>query len=89
MTLAVPEFVKVTVWELLLPTATLPKLMLAGLAPRRRLTPMPDKAIACGLPEALSVITTAELRVPVVDGVKVILIVQLPFGAKVAAQLLV
>ena len=50
---------------------------------------MPDKVIVCGLPGALSVIVTVELRAPVVDGVKVTLIVQVAFVASVAAQVLV
>jgi hypothetical protein len=51
--------------------------------------PVPDRVIVCGLPGALSVIITAELRAPVVVGVKVTLIVHEAFSAKLAGQLLV
>src|SRR5689334_9132801 len=51
--------------------------------------PVPDKLMLCGLPTALSLITTDDDRVPVVAGVKVILIVQLAAGFSVVTQLLV
>ena len=43
VTLAVPELVRVTVWELLLPTVTLPKLRLVGLT----LSEDEDGTVAC------------------------------------------
>jgi hypothetical protein len=49
--------------------------------------PVPVKPIVCGLPEALSVMVTAALRVPVADGAKTTLMVQLAFGAIDAPQL--
>ena len=70
VTLAVPELVKVTVWELLLPTVTFPKLRLAGLAFRRRLTPVPESDRVAG--ELLALLTTDRLPVtlPVAVGAK-------------------
>ena len=51
--------------------------------------PVPDSVIDCGLPEALSIIATVELLVPVFVGVKVTIIVHAVFGANIAPQLLV
>ena len=51
--------------------------------------PVPDNAIVWGLPGALSLIVTVELRAPVAVGVKVTLIVHAAFGARVAPQVLV
>jgi len=53
---AVPEFVKVIVCRLLLPTATLPKFALLGLELRvlSVATPLPAKASVCGEFPALS-----------------------------------
>jgi hypothetical protein len=70
VTLAVPELVKVTVWELLLPTVTFPKLRLAGLALRKRLTPVPESDTVAG--ELLALLTTDRLPVtlPVAVGAK-------------------
>jgi hypothetical protein len=61
VTLAVPELVKVTVWELLLPTVTFPKLRLAGLALRKRLTPVPESDTVAG--ELVVLLTTDRLPV--------------------------
>jgi hypothetical protein len=72
--LAVPEFVKVTVWDPLLPTLTDPKLTLEGLAPSCPWTPVPDKAISAGEPGAL--LTTEMLPVAAPEDV----------GAKTAAN---
>jgi hypothetical protein len=51
--LAVPEFVRVMDCDALLPTATLPKLALVGLAVSCPSSPVPLSAIAVGEPEAL------------------------------------
>ena len=51
--------------------------------------PVPDKEIICGLPGELSLIATEAPRVPVSVGVKITLIVQAPFGARVDPQLFV
>jgi|SRR5271170_1083155 hypothetical protein len=47
-TLVLPVFVTVTVFKLLLPTATLPKLIEPGVTPKPVVVPMPDSAIATG-----------------------------------------
>ena len=45
--------------------------------------PIPARLTSCGLPEALSATRTEPCRSPVTDGVKVTLIWQLEFAAKV------
>ena len=49
---------------------------------------MPLKATDCGEPVALSVITTLEVRVPVVDGLNVTLTLQEPLTARLAGHVL-
>ena len=49
---------------------------------------MPLNGSDCGLPVALSVIVKAAVRVPVADGVKVTVMVQLSFGASNVGQVL-
>ena len=49
-------------------------------------TPVPVSETVCGLLFALSVTESVPSRVPVVEGVKVTLIVQLAFAAKVEPQ---
>jgi hypothetical protein len=68
--LAVPEFVKVTVWEPLLPTFTEPKLTAEGLAPSWPWVPVPDRAIAAGEPGALLTIETLPVAAPAEVGAK-------------------
>ena len=66
--------VKVTVWGLLAePTVTLPKLRLAGLEERSRLTPVADRETVAG--ELVALLTTDKLPVTllVVVGAKVTL----------------
>ena len=64
-------FVRVTVWLLWLPTVSLPKLSLAGLAPSRPLaTPVPVSDRVAELSEALLVTVTAALKVPAALGLK-------------------
>lgn len=59
---ALPEFVRVSVWLCVLPTAALPKFMLVGLAVTLSpLTAAPESAMLSGLPEPLLV----RIRVPV------------------------
>jgi len=83
LTDVLPVFVTVTVCGLLVfPTLTLPKVRLAGdtltvVVPPEGETPDPVKPIAWGLFDALSVMVTVPVRVPVVVGVKSTLIVQL------------
>jgi len=77
---------------LVVPTAWLPKLKLAGEAVAVGETPVPVKETVCGLPAALSVMVRKPGRVPPVEGVKVTLIVQFAPAAIVAGatgQLLV
>lgn len=70
VTLAPPVFVTVSDSELLLPTVTLPKLRLAGFAPRvPGATPVPDKPIASVGFEAFEVSVTAPLALPAAVGV--------------------
>jgi hypothetical protein len=68
VTLAVPPFVSVIVCAALLPTATLPKATLAGLAVSCACTPVPLSAIDIGEPGALLVIETLPLALPVAAG---------------------
>ena len=58
---------------MLLPTVTLPKLRLAGLAASSRLTPVPERETVAG--ELVALLTTERLPVtlPVVVGVKAML----------------
>jgi hypothetical protein len=71
VTLPVPESVRVTVRELLLPTVTLPKLRVEGLALSSRVTPVPDRETVAG--ELVASLTTEilPLTLPVVAGAKV------------------
>jgi hypothetical protein len=69
---AVPVLERViVVGVLLLPTATLPKLMLAGLALRVPCVPVPERASFNGDPGALLVIDTLPVVLVAVVGVKV------------------
>ncbi len=68
ITLAVPVLFNVTVAEPLLPTATLPKLTLAGLAPSVPCMPVPLSAIPNGDPGALLAIEMLPLALPVAVG---------------------
>jgi len=49
--------------------------------------PVPVRPTSCGLPEALSAMFTDAVRVPLAEGVKVTLMVQLAFAATVDPQL--
>lgn len=68
--LAVPEFVSVMVCDPVLPTATLPKAALAGVALKVELcvTPLPVRIIVCGDPAALSVNEMLPVPAPVAVG---------------------
>jgi hypothetical protein len=86
---ALPVLLRVMVWEgLTTPTGSFPKLRLLGERPTPGLAPVPDRAIVCGLPLALSATLTAAVKEPLAAGVKVTLIVQLPPAATLAPQLL-
>jgi hypothetical protein len=84
-----PGFDSVTGWEALaLPSACAAKLSAAGVAFRTLDPPVPVRDTVCGLPEALSVMVRAPVRVPLAVGVKVTLTVQLVLTARLAPQLL-
>src|SRR5258708_3159721 len=68
VTLAVPEFVNVTVCDPLLPTSTLPKLTLAGLGVSCPCTPVPAREMAAGELVALLVTLTLPVTLPVTPG---------------------
>ena len=88
---AVPVFVRVTVCAVLVTlTNWFPKLRLV-VPPKLTMgaVPVPVRETVCGLPEALSAMETAALRLPVAVGLKVTLIVQLAPAATLAPQVLV
>jgi hypothetical protein len=68
VTLAVPELLNVKVCVPLLPTSTLPKLKLEGLAVRVPCTPVPLNAIAAGDPGALLLMEMFPEALPVDAG---------------------
>src|SRR2546426_433168 len=70
------------------PTNWLAKLRLAGDRLTTGAMPVPLRAAICGLPEALSVTTSAAERAPRALGLKVTLIVQLAPAARLVPQLL-
>jgi hypothetical protein len=70
VTLAVPVLFNVTVADPLLPTCTLPKLTLAGLALSPPCVPVPLNAIARGDPGALLAIEMLPLTLPAAVGAK-------------------
>ena len=92
-TVALPALLTVTVTGkvALLPTPTLPKSRLDGDTATdalvEELTPEPLRETVCGLSAALSVMVTVPVRVPVVEGVKLTLIVQLAAAATEPLQL--
>lgn len=53
-------------------------------APSTKSVPVPVSETVCGVPEALSVIVTEAMRLPVADGVNVTLIEQFALTASVA-----
>ncbi len=71
--LAVPELVSVTVWLLLLPTFTSPKLRLVGLAERSMVVPFPARDTVVGEFEALLVTVRLPVALPLVVGPKLTL----------------
>jgi hypothetical protein len=88
---AVPEFVSVTFWEVLVvPTACDANVRLAGLSVTAGApAPVPLNEYVCGLPGALSVRIKLPLRAPTAFGVNVIAIVHGVLGAMLAGQLFV
>ena len=75
LTLPVPELRSETVWALLLPSSTLPKLMLDGLAERTIVgcTPLPDREIEDGDIRALLDRVKLPVEVPTAAGANVTL----------------
>ena len=69
VTVLVPEFVSVIICDPPLPTRTLPKLKLEGVAVRVPCTAVPLKAIVAGDPGALLLIVTLPEALPVDAGV--------------------
>jgi hypothetical protein len=93
LTLAIgapPVLVIFSVCVLEEPTATMPKLRLAGLTVKAGASsPVPDKATVFGESEALSVTVSVPLAAPAAVGRKNTLIVQLEAAARLRLQLLV
>jgi hypothetical protein len=88
--LAVPVLLSVIGTPALVePTGTPLKLILAGVSVAIGATPVPLIATLWGLPLPLSVIFTADDRLPVLVGMKITLMVQLAFTAKDEGQVLV
>lgn len=86
----VPVLVSVTVWAALVVLRTwLPKLSVVAERLTNDATPVPCKAIDCGLPEALSVIATEPRRRPSASGANVIAMAQFAPAATEVPQLLV
>ena len=90
---AVPSFVSVTDCAgLVVPMGCVAKVRLLGdrVAFGPEITPVPLKAICCGLPTTLSVMVTEAFRGPLRVGLKVTVIVQLPpCGGRLEPQMFV
>ena len=87
---AVPVLLRVTVCAaLVVLTNWLPKERLAGERLATGAVPVPERLTDCGLPLALSVMLTEAVSLPVADGVKVTVIVQLAPAASELPQVLV
>jgi len=86
VTFEFPLFVSAALNELLLPTFTLPKLKLVGLAPSRKVgaTPVPLREIASGEPGALLTSEMDPLAAPAAPGEKTVLNVTLVLAAIVS-----
>jgi len=67
----------------------LPKARLVGERLTREAVPVPERLTVCGLPLELSVMLTEAVRLPLAEGVKVTLIVQLALAATELPQVLV
>src|SRR3954447_1282442 len=81
---AVPVFLTVVVWEaLVVPMGCAANVRLAGVRLIAGAVPVPARATLCGLSEALSLIWTVAVRVPVVVGEKRTEMEQVAFGPRV------
>jgi hypothetical protein len=80
-----PLFVRVTPSELLLPSFTLPKLNVAGFAPRMKVAAAPDplRLMMVGEPGALVFTETLPVSLPAELGANTALNVMVLFGASV------
>lgn len=81
-----PTSVMIDVNVFCCPTVTVPKFKLDGLSSTT--VPTPVRLTICGLPAALSVMTTAPVRVPPCVGVKITLMVQLAKLGRLEPQVL-
>lgn len=87
--LVFPVLFKVIVWPaLVVPTFWLTKVRAEAVSAATGALPVPVRVMACGLPEALSVMLTDAERLPEAVGVKVTLIEQLPPAATGLPQVL-
>ena len=87
---AVPLLVNVMIWAALGVETNCPeKVKTPGESVTRGAVPVPDNAIMCGLPAALSEIVKAPVLAPVAVGVNVTLMAQLAPAATGLTQLLV
>jgi hypothetical protein len=85
-----PVLLSLTVYAVLrVPTGWLPKARLVGERLTKAVVPVPKKLTVCGLPLALSVMLTEAVRLPLAEGVKVTLMVQLALAATELPQVLV
>src|ERR1017187_5351496 len=73
---------------LTVPRTCPPKTTVVGATPPVTIPPTPVSAMRCDVVGALSTMVMAPVRVPVAEGVKITLMVQLPFG-EMDVQLLV
>src|SRR5207245_2633674 len=88
--LAVPELIRVMVWELRVPTATSPKLALGGTTEScgwSGWTPMPLRAIVVGGYRALLTSETLPVMLPVLAGAKTTLKLVFCPGVRVMGKL--
>ena len=87
---AFPVLFSVKVWgTLVVPRFWLLKVRLVVVIPAIGPLPVPVRFTVCGLPPALSVMLTTPVRLPMLAGVNVTLIVQLPFATTELPQVLV
>jgi hypothetical protein len=81
---AVPEFLMVIVWALVVVKSTVTaNVSEDGARPTPGAVPVPLKAAVCGLPLALSLTLTLADLLPLAVGLKVTLMVHVPFAARV------
>ena len=92
LSVAEPVFFRVAIWVVLVePTIVAAKTMLAGVKEAVTLAavPVPVRVTFCGEPMVLSATLRDAVRVPVDDGLKLTVMVQLAVGARVVPQVVV